>query len=276
MISCFDYTKKRKDEIKQEISEIKTIVKPCLAVVQIGNDPASTGYVNGKRKDASEVGMEFLHIHIEDYESISEYELIKKIIELNNDSSIHGIIIQLPIPEKYDINKLLAFIDPIKDVDGFRVDTQYVPCTVKGILDWLDINEYDLEGKVMTIIGRSNIVGKPLMNEAVKRRATVISCNRATKESNLKAAIKMSDVVVVAAGAPKFFGETHFMWSYPDIVIDVGIHKTETGWCGDVDRESIEEDVIPRSYITPVPKGVGLLTRLALVENTFTAFKNRP
>lgn len=275
MISCKEYTQIRKKELKEKISTFSR--KPCLCVIQIGDDTASNSYIKGKKRDCEEIGIEFEHEHFRDYEDFSQEDIINVIKILNECKTIDGIIIQLPIPDKYDVEELQKYISPEKDVDGFRRDSCFDSCTPKGIIDWLDYNDYDFRGKDVTVVGRSKIVGKPLVNMLIDRGATVTCCNSKTK--NLATKTRMANLVVSAIGKPKYFDTSYF--ASGTIIVDVGINRDENGkLCGDVDKEQIDnacllgevkgKDLI---YVTPSPGGVGLLTRLSLLENTIRAYE---
>lgn len=174
----------------------------------------------------------------------------------------------MPIPDKYDVEKLQKYISLETDVDGFLTDSIFTPCTPKGILDWLDYNKYNLEGKYVTVIGRSKIVGKPLVNLLIDRGATVTCCNSKTK--NLASYTYRSDVVISAVGKSKFLNYEFF--DFTDLIIDVGINRDENDkLCGDVDYDSVTK--YTSAYVTPVPNGVGKLTTLSLIENTIEAYK---
>lgn len=275
MISCKEYVEIKKEELKKKINTYEKA--PTLCVLQIGNDAASNTYVKGKQKDCNECGIVFHHEVYRNYEGYSQEDMVKIVDILNECKSIDGIIIQLPIPDKYDVEELQKHISPEKDVDGFRKDSCFAPCTPKGIIDWLDYNNYNFEGKDAVVVGRSKIVGKPLVNMLIDKGATVTCCNSKTK--NLKNKTMMADLVISAIGKPKFFDDLYF--SSGTVVVDVGINRDENGrLCGDVDKEQIDnthflggikgEDLI---YVTPVPGSVGLLTRLALIENTVKAYE---
>lgn len=262
-LSCKEYAETQKNILAMQISEFQTT--PTLCVVQIGNDPASNSYVRGKEKDCKEVGINFKHIKLDNYEDISEYNLISLIDELNNSETIDGIIIQLPIPDKYNVKELQKHISPIKDVDGFRKDSIHRPCTPAGIIDYLKYNNISLSGKVCTVIGRSEIVGKPLVNLLIDEGATVISCN--SKTPDVKKFTKKSDIVISAIGKANFFDASYF--NPNQILIDVGINRDENGrLCGDIQSNAKEKVIMS----TPVPGGVGLLTRVTLLRNTVNAY----
>ena len=263
MISCKDYVALRKEELKEQVAEFKRAPKLC--VIQIGDDPASNSYIKGKQRDCMELGILCEHIHIKDYAYFSEHELYALIYRLNMDNSVDGIIVQLPIPAKYTVSLVQKMISREKDVDGFRKDSDFIPCTPKGIMDYLDYNEVDIAGKVCTVIGRSEIVGKPLVNLLIDRGATVISCNSRT--SNINKYTGSSDIVISAIGKANYFTEYYF--TNKQILVDVGINRDKDGkLCGDIAEVAKQGALLA----TPVPNGVGLLTRLALMENTIEAY----
>lgn len=267
MISCKEYVEKQKADLKEHIKALSK--NPKLCVIQVGDNQASNTYVKNKRKDCEELGIDFEHVHIKDYDMISQNMLKMRIKSLDVDSSVNGIIIQLPIPDKYDVIELQQCISPEKDVDGFRKDSCFEPCTPKGIVDWLEYNKFDFNGKVATVIGRSNIVGKPLVRMLIERGATVSCCNSQTK--SLSRYMFNSDLVVTAIGKPKYFNKLDF--NGVGIVVDVGINRDLDGkLCGDVDPSGFES-FLPNTYLTKVPGGVGLLTRLTLLKNTIEAYK---
>ena len=265
MFSCLEHVEKRKEELKRVVSEMTK--KPSLVVVQIGNDKASSSYINSKKKLCEEIGLNFKHVHIENYEDASEKEVLLTILEESFDSSVDGIILQLPIPDKYNVERLQKAIYSDKDVDGFRKNSNFTPCTPKGIMDWLDYNNYDFEGKNVTVIGRSKIVGRPLVDLLINRGATVTCCNSKTKD--LKQHTCNADLVISAVGKAKFLDSSYF--TNTELVIDVGINRDENGkLCGDVDYKEVTSN-LENIYVTPVPGGVGKLTVLALIENTVNA-----
>lgn len=266
MISCKEYTDKKKQELKEKVSTFNR--KPVLAVIQVDNDAASNSYIAGKKRDCKEVGIECLHITINS-EKCSQEDLEVTVKDLNNAEHCTGIIIQLPIPDKYNVEKLQQCISPEKDVDGFRRDSYFDPCTPKGIIDWLDYNSYDICGKNVVVIGRSNIVGKPLVNMLIDKGATVTCCN--SKTQGIRDYTNNADLVISAIGKPKYFDATYF--GQPDIIVDVGINRDENGkLCGDINREHVNEWCL-NTYVTPVPGSIGLTTRLALIENVIKAYE---
>lgn len=268
MISCKEYAEKRKKELKEMVSSFKRIPKLC--VIQIGNDSASDAYIKGKIKDCNEVGIECEHVHIADYENFSQEDLLALISEENEDDTVDGIIVQLPIPNKYNVEEVSNMIVKEKDVDGFRKDSLFLPCTPKGIVDWIEANDIKLDGKDVCIVGRSKIVGKPLADILTDKNATVTLCHSHTKQLRMKTS--NADIVICAIGNPKMFDGSYF-WRNT-LIIDVGINRDENGkLCGDVDADSVYKSNL-NCYVTPVPGGVGLLTRLALLENTVIAHQN--
>ena len=263
---------KIKDELKGNINSY--VQTPILAVITIGDDAASEVYVKNKRKACEYVGMSFLHL---DYAScVKEEVVIKKIKQLNKDKSINGIILQLPIPDNFNVSKIINTIDPSKDVDGLT-NTQagkliqnekcLMPCTPKGIMEILKEYKIELEGKHVVIVGRSILVGKPLMLECINKNATVTMCHSKTKD--LKSYTKDEDILIVAAGKKHLIDKT--MIKKGSIIIDVGINRENGKLFGDV-NPNVEEVC---GYLTPVPGGVGPMTVAMLLKNTFEAYKNQ-
>ena len=262
MISCKDYVEIRKKELKEKIANFEK--QPALCVIQVGDDQASNSYIKGKKKDCEEVGIKIGHVR---YDGNIGTATLKNIIrECSVGDSFDGIIVQLPLPAHINVDEIINCIPAEKDVDGFRLDSHFDPCTPKGVVDWLEYNEYSLEGEDIVVVGRSKIVGKPLVNMLIDRGATVTCCN--SKTNKLEHYTNYADVVISAIGKPKYFDDTYF--ANANVVIDVGINRDENGkLCGDVDRDDIDKNV----YVTPVPGGVGLLTRLALLENVVRAYE---
>jgi methylenetetrahydrofolate dehydrogenase (NADP+)/methenyltetrahydrofolate cyclohydrolase len=269
LFTCKEYVKDRKEFLKSRVASCNRAPKLC--VIQIGDDPASNSYIKGKRKDCEEVGITFDHVHISDYENFTERDLRDLIIMKNYDSTVDGIIVQLPIPDKYSVSMVQSYISKEKDVDGFKKASYFTPCTPKGIIDYLECNNIELAGKECTVIGRSEIVGKPLVNLLIERGATVTCCNSKTRD--ISRFTTCSDIIISAIGRANYFDSSYFrMWLKDQIIIDVGINRDEDGkLCGDVQEEAKEM----AKLATPVPNGVGLLTRVALLENTLLAYKLR-
>ncbi len=176
IVSCKDYVEIKKKELKEEIRHFNR--KPVLAVIQIDNDQASNSYIKGKQKDCDEIGIEMRHVNI--HSNIAEQKEVEGIIKVIVNSDADGIIIQLPIPDKYDLDRLQHLIPPEKDVDGFRRDSCFKPCTPKGIIDWMEYNNFEFKGKDCCVLGRSKIVGLPLTNMLIEKGATVTCCNSTT------------------------------------------------------------------------------------------------
>lgn len=242
---------------------------PKLAIVQVGDNYASNKYVGGKMRDCEEVGIECELCKFD--ESITEEELAKRVAMLGSDHDYDGIIVQLPLPDHIRPDVVTEGIPPYKDVDGFKVDTPFVPCTPLGIYNLLtDVvccDDCRLDGKHVVILGRSDIVGKPMAKLLIEETdATVTVCNSHTQ--NLADITRTADILISAIGKPRFV--TGDMVKPDTIIIDVGINRSEDNkLCGDVDAESF--DMTPK-FITPVPGGVGLLTRLSLLENVCDAY----
>lgn len=268
--------KKLRDKIFEnlKIKLDKMPIKPTLAVILVGLDSASQIYVRNKKKTAEKLGINSLVIEYP--ENITENELLKKIDELNNDKNITAILVQLPLPEHIDKFKVIDSISPDKDVDGltpynlgklFAGEEPYVyPCTPKGILILLDEYKINIEGKHVVVIGRSNLVGKPVAQMLLKRNATVTMCHSHTK--NLSEITKTADIIVSAVGK-NVIGEK--MLKSNCVVVDVGIFKDENGKVrGDVDFEGVSNIA---AYISPVPGGVGPMTIASLMLNTVELFE---
>ena len=261
------------DDLKLKIDNLET--KPSLAVILVGEDAASKIYVNNKRKMAEKIGIASQIITYPT--TVSEEELLTKINELNNDGSVNAILVQLPLPKHIDKFKIINAISPLKDVDGFTSENSgklftgqkpyAYPCTPKGILLLLDEYGINPEGKHVVVIGRSNIVGKPLAVMMLNRNATVTVCHSKTK--NLAEITKTADILVSAVGEKVI--EDSSMMKVDSIMVDVGIFKDENGKTrGDVNFDEISKVT---SYISPVPGGVGPMTIASLMINTFELFE---
>ncbi len=266
-------SKKLLEQIKNEAELYEK--KPCLAVIIVGNDAASKIYVNNKRKTALELG--FKSIVTELPEDVTETALIKEIEKLNNDTTVNAILVQLPLPKHINSAKILETIKPEKDADCFHPSNVgkiavngkvfVYPCTPKGILSLLDEYKISVAGKNVVVVGRSNIVGRPLAMMLLNKDATVTICHSKTK--NLSEITKQADILISAAGNPKFIKKD--MVKDRAIIIDVGITRDSNGkLSGDIDFENVKEN---SSYITPVPGGVGPMTICSLMQNTLDLFK---
>ncbi|MBR3623672.1 MAG: bifunctional methylenetetrahydrofolate dehydrogenase/methenyltetrahydrofolate cyclohydrolase FolD [Selenomonadaceae bacterium] len=267
-----------KENVRKKVEEIKEKYKisPALAVIIVGNNPASEVYVRNKHKACEDLGIVSKVIELS--ESVSKDELLAKIDELNGDKNIHGILVQLPLPEGIvkSESEILNRIDPKKDVDGFHPvnvgkmvtgENALLPCTPAGCIRMMELAGIEIEGKNAVVIGRSNIVGKPMLHLLLQKNATVTLCHSKTK--NLKEMTKQADILVAAVGKPKFV--TADMVKEGAVVIDVGINRiAPKKLVGDVDFDAVKEVA---GFITPVPGGVGLLTVAMLMENVVRAFE---
>lgn len=260
-----------KDECKEKVEILKGKgIEVCLAVIQVGEDPASSVYVNNKKKACEYIGAKSLSYHLE--ENTTQDELLTLIDKLNNDDSVHGILVQLPLPKGFDEDLVIKSINPDKDVDGFHPinvgrlsigQKGFVSCTPAGIVQLLKRSGVEIAGKECVVIGRSNIVGKPMSMLMLKESATVTICHSKTK--NLQEVCKRADILIVAIGKPRMIDASYVKDGA--VVIDVGIHRIEgeaKKLCGDVDFDSVEPVA---SMITPVPGGVGPMTIAMLMNN---------
>ena len=258
-----------KDELKKQVSELKADGKEItLAVIQVGNDPASSVYVGNKKKACEYIGIKSLAYELP--EETTEEKLLSIIEELNNRDDVNGILVQLPLPSHINEDKVIETIDSKKDVDGFNPMSVgalsigkkgFVSCTPAGIIQLLKRSNIEIEGKECVVVGRSNIVGKPMAMLLLRENGTVTVAHSRTK--NLKEVTKRADILVAAVGKPKFITADYVKEGA--VVIDVGIHRNENNkLCGDVDFESVEPKA---SAITPVPGGVGPMTIAMLMYN---------
>ncbi len=266
-------SKQIKDELKSKVEKLKSEGKEvCLAVIQVGCDPASTVYVGNKKKACEYIGIKSVAYELP--EETTEEELLEIIDKLNRDDSVHGILVQLPVPKHINEEHIINAISPAKDVDGFHPASVgalsigkkgFVSCTPAGIIQLLKRSGIEIEGKDCVVIGRSNIVGKPMAMLLLRENGTVTVCHSKTK--NLKEVCKRADILVVAIGKPKMIDASYVKEGAT--VIDVGIHRNENGkLCGDVDYEAVEPVA---GAITPVPGGVGPMTIAMLMNNCVEA-----
>ncbi|MEE1102295.1 MAG: bifunctional methylenetetrahydrofolate dehydrogenase/methenyltetrahydrofolate cyclohydrolase FolD [Agathobacter sp.] len=262
-----------KDELKAKVEKLKSEGTVCsLAVIQVGNDPASSVYVNNKKKACAYIGIESVAYELP--EETTEAELLGIIEKLNNDSKINGILCQLPLPKHIDEDKVINAISPKKDVDGFHPQSVgslvigqpgFVSCTPAGIIELLKRSNVEIEGKHCVVIGRSNIVGKPMALLMLRENATVTVCHSRTKD--IKSICKQADILIVAVGKKEFV--TADFVKEGAVVIDVGIHRDENNKLkGDVLFDEVKDVA---SYITPVPGGVGPMTIAMLMNNCVEA-----
>lgn len=258
-----------KDECKERVLQYREQGKEiCLAVIQVGNDPASSVYVNNKKKACAYIGIRSLSFELP--EETTQEELLSLIGELNGRSDVNGILVQLPLPEGIDENAVIKTIDPKKDVDGFHPQSVgalcigqpgFVSCTPAGIIELLKRSGVEICGKNCVVIGRSNIVGKPMALLMLREHATVTIAHSRTRD--LKEICKRADILIVAIGRPRFIDASYVKEGA--VVIDVGIHRNEENkLCGDVDFETVSKTA---SAITPVPGGVGPMTIAMLMKN---------
>ena len=263
-----------KARVKKAVEQLKeTGVQPCLATVLVGDDPASATYVGSKQNDAKEVG-----IATRDHRlaaAFKQSELLELVQLLNHDPEIHGILVQLPLPEQIDEFEIIASLSPLKDVDGLTPYNAGMlqsgmgllkPCTPSGIIELLDYYKIDIAGMDAVVINRSNLVGKPLALLLLERNATVTICHSKTRNLNEK--LREADLVVTAVGNRERFTLTGDMIKEGAIVIDVGTARLNNRLVGDADFESVKQKA---SWVSPVPGGVGLMTRAMLLKNTVTA-----
>ncbi|MDG2643049.1 bifunctional methylenetetrahydrofolate dehydrogenase/methenyltetrahydrofolate cyclohydrolase FolD, partial [Vibrio parahaemolyticus] len=270
-----EVAEKKRAQLKEEVVKLKEQgIVPGLAVILVGEDPASRSYVKGKEKGCEQVGI-YSEL-IEFPETITEERLLAEIDRLNGDDRINGILVQLPLPKHIEEKAIIERISPEKDVDGFHPisvgrmmtgqDT-FLPCTPHGIVELVKETNLDISGKHVVVIGRSNIVGKPVGQLFLNENATVTYCH--SKTQNMKELTKLADILIVAVGRPKMVTADYIKEGA--VVIDVGVNRLETGkLCGDVDFDNVLDVA---GYITPVPKGVGPMTITMLLHNTVESAK---
>ena len=258
-----------KDEVKAKVADLNGKgIYPCLAVILVGNDPASAVYVGNKKKACEYTGIKSVSYELP--EETTQEELLSLIDKLNKDDSVNGILCQLPLPKHIDEDAIIRAISPLKDVDGFHPETVgkmvigekgFLPCTPAGVIELLKRSGVDINGKECVVVGRSNIVGKPMSILLLRENGTVTTCHSRTK--NLKEVCKRADILVVAIGKPKFIDDEYVKEGAT--VIDVGIHRgADNKLCGDVDYDKVAPVA---GLITPVPGGVGPMTIAMLMKN---------
>ena len=273
-IDGIEVSKAVKERVKKAVEELKKQgIEPCLATILVGDNPASAIYVRNKHKACEQVGI--LTKDLTPSATISQSEINETIDSLNKDHSIHGILVQLPLPQQLNEFETISRISPIKDVDGLTPHNMGLlsmgkavlkACTPSGIMEIFDYYNIDLSGKNVVLINRSNLIGKPLYHLLLEKNATVITCHSKTK--NLKEISKSADIVITAVGDRKKFVLTADMIKEGAVVIDVAISKNEGKLVGDIDFEEI---IKKASYVSPVPGGVGPMTVAMLLKNTVTA-----
>lgn len=259
-----EFVAKRKEELRAELVSLPKI--PHLCIIRVGDDPASEAYVRGKSKDSAEVG--FLSDVIVLPENSRQEDLLSLIEEKNQDPEIDGILVQLPVPPQISSKAINETILPSKDVDGFVPDSHFIPCTPKGIVDYLNSEGFSFAGKNAVVLGRSQIVGLPMAKLLVSLSSNVTVLHSKTSDEDRKFYLKHADLIVSAIGKLGYIDE-HYELKQSAVVVDVGINRGEDGKLhGDCKPN------LPVALQTPVPGGVGLLTRLALLENLLEATKN--
>ena len=269
-------SQKVKQDLKAQIDKLaKEDIIPCLATILVGEDPPSMVYVNNKQKSANSIGIKTLDHRLDN--TVSEYELVQLIQKLNFDTSVHGILLQLPLPGHLDKYTIINKIDPKKDVDGLTFvnaglllsnRARLIPCTPLGIMKLFDYYNIDLDGSNVLIINRSNLVGKPLVSLLLEKNATVSVAHTHTKD--LSNYTKNADIVITGVGKRESFTLTAEMIKDDSTIIDVGTNRLNGKLCGDVDFQNVKEKA---RYITPVPGGVGPMTICMLLKNTVEASK---
>lgn len=257
-----EYVSYKKSKLQEVISTYDKV--PHFVIVQVNDDPASNAYIKGKLKDAHEVG---IYAELKKFEqTISEAELLEEIDRINRDDSVDGLIVQMPLPKHIDEEKVKLQIHPSKDVDGFHPLSKLHPCTPKGIVTYLKDCNINLVGKNAVVIGRSNIVGKPMAKLLLKEHCNVTVLHSRTTRSDMQFYVAHADIIVIAIGKAGFLDET---FSYKDdaVIVDVGINRVDGKLVGDAKPN------LPVKLQTPVPGGVGLITRLTLLENLMEIFR---
>ena len=269
LLSGIECRNKLKENLTKKINKIKE--KITITVISVGNDEASKIYIKNKTKECQSVNIECQHLH---FEKTTTNELINLITKLNKDKNITGILVQLPLPKNIEENKVINTIDYKKDIDGltksniaklYSNQKGIIPCTAKGIIDLLEYNKIEIEGKNITIIGRSNLVGKPLTLALLNKNATVTLCHSKTKD--LKKHTKKADIIIVAVGKPNLIKKE--MISKNSIIIDVGINRINGKISGDIDKSVYKKC----KAITPVPGGVGPMTVYEVLSNTLECYE---
>lgn len=268
IINCQEIAERLKTQLRERVNVVWETYGygPFMVIIQVGDDQASNSYIKGKMKDCDDVGIEWYHYKLP--EETTTEELLALIERENHKEVVDGIIVQLPLPAHIDKTRVMAAIADEKDIDGFKPGSKFTPCTPKGVMSIFEDLNINLVGKECVVIGRSEIVGKPLANLLIDAGATVISCNSKTRD--VGSFTRRADIVISAVGKRDLI--TKDMVTEDTIVIDVGINRDENGkLCGDVSRECYDYVEL----ITPVPKGVGLMTRVSLLQNVYDAYMNK-
>ena len=257
-----EYVANKKAQLKDEVSSLE--IKPHFVIIQVNEDEASNAYVRGKIKDATEVGIiaDLLKLPID----ISQEDLIKEINKINDDDNIDGLIVQMPLPKQIDEEVIKLSVNPKKDIDGFHPLTKLDPCTPKGIINYLKDENFNFVGKNAVVIGRSNIVGKPMARLLLAQHCNVTQLHSRTSKEDMKFYVEHADIIVIAIGKAGFL-DNSYSYKKDAVIIDVGINRINGKLHGDALRD------LPVAIQTPVPGGVGLLTRLTLLTNLMEAYK---
>lgn len=277
VINGKEISKEIETSLIEKVNALKEAGKriPKLAVVLVGEDPASQTYVGSKEKACTRVG--FLSEVIKMDKDSSTEDVVKEVHRLNNDASVDGILVQLPLPKQCDSKTVILAIDPDKDVDGlhpinvaklYAKEEGFIPCTPKGIMTLLDRAEVVLEGANAVVVGRSDLVGRPIAQLLLNKNATVTTCHSRTKD--IPSYTKNADIIVVAIGRPNYLDKSYI--GKEAVIIDVGINRVDGKLVGDVNYDDVFESV---KAITPVPRGVGPMTIVSLLENTLIAYDKR-
>ncbi len=261
-MSIVDYVKSEKERIKEEVSHLESA--PYFTIIQVNEDEGSNIYIAGKIKDAQELGINVEHMRCP--LDMREEDLLSLIDSLNHNPLVHGIIVQLPLPSQIDPSHVKCAIAPEKDIDGFNPLSHFTACTPRGIIDYLKEEEIEIDGKNCVMIGRSDIVGKPMAKALLNENGNVTTLHSHTKREDMKTYVANADIIVIAIGH-KYFLDESFTFKESAVIVDVGINR-------DVDGKVYGDSVpgLPVRLQTPVPKGVGLLTRLSLMKNLMEAY----
>lgn len=258
-----EYVNTKKQLLKQEIDNL--IVKPKLIIIQVNDDPASMAYIKGKKKDLESINASFEHISLP--LNTTEEELINVINKYNQDSTVDGILVQMPLPKQISEDRIKEAVSKEKDVDGFHPMSSLVPCTPKGIMDYLHEQNIEFSGKNAVVVGRSNIVGKPVAKLLLDANCNVTILHSRTSNSDMEFYLKHADIIIVAVGRKYFLKNIGLKQTA--VVVDVGINRENGKLYGDCEPD------LGVALQTPVPGGVGLLTRLAMLNNLLICYKNR-
>lgn len=257
------YIFNRKNDMRTFVDSLKTL--PHLVIIQVNDDPASNAYVRGKIKDGDEIGVKVTLDKMDI--NTTQAELLERINKYNNDDQYHGLIVQMPLPKHINEEIIKLAVNPKKDVDGFHPLTKFDACTPKGIIKYLEHEGVEFAGKNAVVIGRSNIVGKPMAKLLLNKNCNIVQLHSKTSNEDMRFYLEHADIIVVAVGRKHFLNNTYKL-KETAVLVDVGINRDEAGLHGDI------EPNLNVKIQTPVPCGVGLLTRLTLLENLLEAYKN--